>query len=83
MTSQRKHLPLLIFAVLGAVWGSNFIYMKMAVALISPGQIVLFRVLFGLIPVLIYAGARRSLHLRHLRHAHHFIVMSILATAFY
>lgn len=83
MTFQRKHLPLLIFAVLGAVWGSNFIYMKMAVALISPGQIVLFRVLFGFIPVLIYAGCRRSLHLRHLRHAPHFIVMSILATAFY
>jgi drug/metabolite transporter (DMT)-like permease len=83
MTSHRNHLPLLIFAVLGAVWGSNFIYMKMAADLITPGQIVLFRVLFGFVPVLIYAGGRRSLHLRHLRHAPHFLVMSVLATAFY
>jgi len=83
MTSHRNHLPLLIFAVLGVVWGSNFIYMKMAAALITPGQIVLFRVLFGFIPVLIYAGVRRSLRLRHLRHSPHFLVMAVLATAFY
>ena len=83
MLYQKKHLPLLIFAVLGAVWGSNFIYMKMAAAIITPGQIVLFRVLFGFIPVLLYAGARRSIHLHHMRHAHHFIVMSVLATSFY
>ncbi|VFQ43307.1 DMT family transporter [Desulfoluna butyratoxydans] len=83
MTSHKNHLPLLIFAVLGVVWGSNFIYMKMAVDLITPGQVVLYRVLFGFVPVLAYAGMRRDLRLGHLRHAHHFLVMSVLATAFY
>ena len=83
MIFQKRHLPLLIFAILGAVWGSNFIYMKMAATLITPGQIVLSRVLFGFLPVLLFAVARRSIHMHHLRHAHHFIVMSVLATTFY
>lgn len=83
MTPAKKHLPLLVFAILGAVWGSNFIYMKMAAALITPLQIVFFRALFGFLPVLLYAGSRRALRLRHLRHAPHFLVMSVLATAFY
>lgn len=83
MTPAKKHLPLLVFAVLGAVWGSNFIYMKMAAALITPLQIVFFRALFGFLPVLLYAGSRQALRLHHLRHAPHFLVMSVLATAFY
>jgi len=83
MTSHKSHLPLLIFAVLGVVWGSNFIYMKMAVDLITPGQVVLYRVCFGFLPVLAYAGVRRDMRLAHARHAHHFLVMSVLATAFY
>ena len=78
-----KYLPILAFWLLGLIWGSNFIYMKLAAALITPEQIVLLRVLFGFVPVLLYAGLRGVLQRSHLHHAHHFLVMSILATAAY
>jgi drug/metabolite transporter (DMT)-like permease len=71
------------FALLGLIWGSNFIFMKWAAALISPAQMVLLRVLFGFLPLLVLALAMRSLRWRHWRYAHHFLVMSVLAMAFY
>ena len=71
------------FLLLGLIWGSNFIFVKWAAASINPAQIVLLRVLFGFLPLFIFALATRSLHWRHLRHVHHFIVMALLATAFY
>jgi len=71
------------FALLGLVWGSNFIFTKWAAALISPAQIVLLRVIFGFLPLLVVALATRSLSWRDWRHAHHFLVMSVLAMAFY
>ena len=55
----------------------------MGVCLDSPAQIVLLRVLFGFLPLLGFAVATGSLHWRDWRHAHHFLVMSLLATAFY
>lgn len=73
----------LAFALLGLIWGSNFLFMKMAVVWISPAQIVFLRVLFGFLPILAFALATKSLKWRHLRHAHHFIVMSLLATSVY
>lgn len=39
------------FVFLGVVWGSNFIYMKWATALISPMQVAFLRVLFGFFPL--------------------------------
>lgn len=71
------------FAALGLIWGSNFIFMKWASETITPQQITLLRVLFGLLPVLGYAAARRVFRRSHLRHAHHFFVMSLLATSVY
>jgi drug/metabolite transporter (DMT)-like permease len=71
------------FILLGLIWGSNFIFVKWAAVSITPAQIVLLRVLFGFLPLLIFALATRSLSWRHFRHAHHFLVMSLLATAFY
>lgn len=71
-------LPVLAFAVLGTIWGSNFIYMKLALELISPLQIVFFRVFFGFLPVLAYALIKRELKLEHYRYAHHFVVMALL-----
>lgn len=71
------------FALLGVIWGTNFIFMKWAAALISPGQVVLLRLLCGFVPLLAFALARRSLAWRHLRHTHHFAVMALLATALY
>ena len=71
------------FALLGLIWGSNFIFVKWAAASISPPQIVLLRVVFGFLPLLVFALATRSLRWRHLRHIHHFMVMALLATALY
>lgn len=78
-----KKLAYVAFFALGLIWGSNFIFVKWAAAYITAGQIVLLRVLFGFVPVLVYAAATRSLSWGHLRHAHHFTVMSLLATALY
>jgi len=83
MNSRSQYLPLIAFCTLGLIWGSNFIYMKMAVNLITPLQIVFFRVLFGFVPVVIYAQYCKSLHWEHLKHVGHFFVMGMLATAVY
>ena len=71
------------FLLLGLIWGSNFIFVKWAVASISPVQIVLLRVVFGFIPLLVLAVANHSLRWGDLRYAHHFLVMAIVATVFY
>jgi drug/metabolite transporter (DMT)-like permease len=71
------------FALLGVIWGSNFLFMRWASAYISPAQIVFLRVLFGFVPILLAALFTRALSWRHLRHLHHFLVMSLLATVVY
>ena len=78
-----KHAPYLALALLGVIWGSNFIFMKWAVQHISPLQVVLLRVVFGFVPIVLFALAKRALRWDHLRHAHHFVVMSLLATVVY
>ncbi|MGH3480333.1 MAG: DMT family transporter [Nocardioidaceae bacterium] len=71
------------FLALGVIWGSNFIFMKWAAESISPEQITLLRVFFGLLPVLVFGAVRQVFRKAHLRHAHHFLVMSVLATSLY
>lgn len=78
-----RNVGYLAFAVLGLIWGTNFIFMKWAVALISPAQIVFVRVLCGFVPILILALATRALSWRHVKHFPHFLVMALLATALY
>ena len=78
-----KYLPLMAFWLLGIVWGSNFIYMKMAAEYLSPLQIVFLRVAFGFVPVFIYAYFLGVLKLAHIKHLPHFVVMSLLATSVY
>lgn len=78
-----KNIAYVAFALLGVIWGTNFIYMKWAVALITPAQIVLLRIFFGFLPILVFALATRALRWSHLRHAHHFLVMALLATDIY
>ncbi|OUL73176.1 DMT family transporter [Paraburkholderia hospita] len=73
----------LAFALLGLIWGSNFLFMKWASLWITPAQIVFLRVLFGFLPLLVYAFATKALAWKQLRHAHHFVVMSLLATSVY
>src|SRR5215813_11435609 len=81
--AAMKKAAYLAFALLGLIWGSNFIFMKWAAEDISPSQIVLLRVVFGFLPIFLYALAKRALSWKHARHTHHFAVMALLATAIY
>ena len=76
-------VPYVLFWLLGIIWGSAFIYMKLAAALISPLQIVLLRVLFALLPLLLYAQAKGAFDRRHLKHGGHFLVMAVVGTIGY
>jgi drug/metabolite transporter (DMT)-like permease len=80
---KATYLPLITFLLLGVIWGSNFIYMQLAAKLLSPTQIVFYRVLFGFVPVLVYSWLSGALSPRHLKHAGHFLVMALLATTLY
>ena len=73
----------LAWLALGIIWGSNFIFMKWATELITPLQVVLYRVAFGLLPIAVFALATRQLHLSHLKYSVHFAVMALLAAAIY
>ncbi len=75
--------PRVAFVLLGLIWGSNFLYMKWAVAFITPMQVVFLRVLFGFLPILALALYRGALRRSDLRHWPHFLAMSALATTFY
>ena len=76
-------LTYIAFVFLGLLWGSNFIYMKWAAALISPAQIVLLRVFFGFLPLAFVAWRKRVITRSQLRLLPHFFVMAAVATAFY
>lgn len=76
-------LTYLVFALLGLFWGSNFIYMKWAAELITPAQITLLRVFFGFLPLAVVAWRKGVIHRDQVRHLPHFLVMAVLATAFY
>jgi drug/metabolite transporter (DMT)-like permease len=76
-------LTYVAFIFLGLLWGSNFIYMKWAVALISPAQIVLLRVFFGFLPLAFAAWRKQVIDRSQLRLLPHFLVMAAVATAFY
>lgn len=69
--------------LLGIVWGSNFMYMKWATALISPAQTVFIRIFFAFVPLLIVALYTKSISFKQLRHLKHFVAMSILAATLY
>jgi drug/metabolite transporter (DMT)-like permease len=76
-------LTYLAFVLLGLFWGSNFIYMKWAAEFISPLQITFLRVLFGFLPLALVAWRKGVIERSQLRHFPHFLVMAVLATAFY
>lgn len=80
---QYTPMSIIAWLALGIIWGSNFIFMKLAVDYISPLQVVLARVALGFVPVLVYATVKRQLKLAHLEHVGHFIVMACLAAAVY
>ena len=72
-----------LFLGLGIIWGSNFIYMKMAAVYIDPMQVVFYRVLFGFIPVFLYAMYKNTIKLEHLKYSFHFFIMSLFAAVIY
>lgn len=81
MMLVMRHPAHVAFVVLAFIWGSNFIFMKWASESISAGQITLLRILFGFLPVAVYALARGAVARAHARHLHHFVVMSVLTTS--
>jgi len=83
MRSEINLLPILAFCALGLIWGCNFIYIKMAANLITPMQIVLYRVVFGFICVAAYAIFKGYIRISHLKYSIHFAVMSLLAASVY
>jgi len=76
-------VPILMFCLLGLIWGSSFIYMKLAAELISPEQVVLLRVLFGLVPIAAYAAFKGAYSRSHAKHFLHILVMSVVGTIGY
>ncbi|UII57656.1 DMT family transporter [Cytobacillus spongiae] len=77
------HIYFLPYLLLGIIWGTNFLFMKWAAALINPSQIVFLRVLAGVFPVIVYALIKRQIKWSHFKNSHHFFVMSLLATTIY
>lgn len=55
---KTKHW--LMFILLGAIWSSSFMWIKIAVQEVGPGSLVAFRVLFGLIFCVAVITLRRS-----------------------
>ena len=78
-----KTIAYCAFVLLGVIWGSNFIFMKWAADYITPQQVAFLRVVFGFLPLLVFAVIRGEIRLRDMRHIHHFAVMALLATAIY
>ncbi|NWE47538.1 DMT family transporter [Pseudomonas gingeri] len=78
-----KKSAVVICALLGMIWGCSFIFIKWASPSVSPLQISLLRSLCGFAPVMLFGLLRGRLRWAHWRHAHHFLVMALLASALY
>lgn len=76
---MKRELPWMLLLLLGIIWGSNFLFMKMAVAIIPPLEVACLRTLFGALPIAGLAILTRSLHWGDWRYLHHFSAMAILA----
>lgn len=68
-----------LLGLLGFIWGTNFLFMKMAVAVVPPLEVAWLRTIFGALPIAALALARGSLARTDLRFAHHFAAMALLA----
>lgn len=69
--------------LIGIIWGSNYIFVKMATSVLPPLQVVFLRVAVGFVPLALAALGTRAITRDQLRHLPHFAVMSVLATSFY
>ena len=75
----KANVAWLLLLLLGVIWGTNFLFMKLAVNMIPPLEVAWLRTLFGAIPITLFALFRRSLDWRDWRHVHHFVAMALLA----
>ena len=73
----------LVFVALGVIWGCNPYFTQLSLPYLNPVEIVWWRVLCGMVPLLVMALCSKALSWQHWRHAHHFVVMSLLATTLY
>lgn len=69
--------------LVGLIWGSNYIFIKIATGVLPPMQVVLVRVAAGFLPLLLAAWWTGAVTRSQWRHLPHFAVMSVLATSFY
>ncbi|WP_336080376.1 DMT family transporter [Thalassospira sp. CH_XMU1448-2] len=73
----------IVFGFLALVWGLTYLFNKTASHYITPTQIVMIRVSMGFLPLFLIALLHGKLKWSHLRHIHHFVVMSLLAASVY
>ena len=76
---MTRSLPWLLLLVLGIIWGTNFLFMKLAVAVIPPMEVAWLRTLFGALPIAGFALATHALDRSDWRHLQHFVAMAVLA----
>jgi len=70
------------FLLLGTIWGSSFLWIKIAVADIAPTTLAAFRLLFGLIGLLTVAWLTRQRFDAVRRHWRAYLFMGFFNTAF-
>ena len=68
-------------ALLGLIWGSNFLFMKLAVEEMPALDVALWRIIFGALPIIVLAFWWGLLRLRDLRYWPHFLAMALFANA--
>jgi len=79
----KSFLPNLAFVCLGLIWGSNFLYMKLATQYINPIQVVFLRVVLAVFPIILFGLVKGSFKKDHIKYWYHFIIMSLLAAVVY
>jgi len=70
------------FLLLGSIWGSSFLWIKIAVADVSPATLAAFRLLFGLIGLLTVAWLTRQRFTTLRSHWRAYLFMGFFNTAF-
>lgn len=78
-SSMRWMVSWSLLGLLGIIWGTNFLFMKMAVAVVPPLEVAWLRTIFGALPITALALGRGSLKRTDWRYAHHFAAMALLA----
>jgi drug/metabolite transporter (DMT)-like permease len=70
------------FGLLGFIWGTNFLLMKLSVQIVTPLQVLWLRILCGALPLWAFGLCRHKLKLAHARFLHHFAILALTSTIF-